>query len=231
MILRGFEMKPRNIINLKSLKEQVYDYLRKQMQTGKIRPGSVIKMDTTSRMLGVSRTPLRDALILLEKEGFVTIIARKGVIVNELTLQDIKNIYQIIGALESTALLSSAPHFTAADMRRMEDLIGDMEEAIAKDNFNGYYAKNLMFHNCFIKPSGNNILFDVINTLKKRLYDFPRQKTYVKEWEEASIIEHKRLLALIAENRFEEAAAFIRDVHWSFDVQERYIKKYYSSGN
>jgi DNA-binding GntR family transcriptional regulator len=221
-------MKTKSILNLKSLKEQVYDYFRKQMQTGKIRPGSMIKMDTTSKILGVSKTPLRDALILLEKEGFVTINPRKGVIVNELTLDDIRNIYQVIGALESMALLSSASNFEPADIKRMEDLIDGMKKAIAKDNFNGYYAKNLMFHNCYIKPSGNNILFDVISTLKKRLYDFPRLKKYVKEWEETSIIEHEQLLALIAGRKFEEAANFIREVHWSFKVQEKYIKEYYS---
>jgi len=133
-----------------------------------------------------------------------------------------------LGALESTALLSSAPHFEPAGIKRKEAPIKDMKEALAKDNFNGYYAKNLMFHNCYIKPSGNNILLDVINTLKKRLYDFPRLKSYVKEWEEASIIEHEQMPALIAENKFEEAAGFIRDVHWSFKVQEKYIRKYYS---
>ena len=94
----GYKVK-KNILNLKSLKEQVYEYLREQLHKGKIRPGSFINMDETSRKLGISKTPLRDALIQLEMEGFITILPRKGVYVNVLTLQDIKDYYQVIGAL------------------------------------------------------------------------------------------------------------------------------------
>ena len=66
-----------------------------------------------------------------------------------------------------------------------------------------------------------------VDTLKKRLYDFPRPKDYVREWEEESIKEHQALIDLIAEEKFQEAAAYIRDVHWSFEVQEKYLRKYY----
>ena len=62
-------------------------------------------MEETSARLGVSKTPLRDALLQLEMEGFVAILPRRKVVVNVLSLEDIKNYYEIIGALESTALL------------------------------------------------------------------------------------------------------------------------------
>jgi DNA-binding GntR family transcriptional regulator len=78
------------ILNLKSLKDQVYEYLREQMHRGEILPGSVINMDETARKLGVSKTPLRDALLQLEMEDFVSILPRRGVVVNVLTLQDKK---------------------------------------------------------------------------------------------------------------------------------------------
>ena len=90
---------------LKSLKEQVYDYLRVQMNEGRLRPGAFLNLNDISRELGMSRTPLRDALFQLESEGFVTIFPRRGVVVNTLTLEKIRNIYEILGALESAALL------------------------------------------------------------------------------------------------------------------------------
>ncbi|MCC7295868.1 MAG: GntR family transcriptional regulator, partial [Acidobacteria bacterium] len=74
------------------------------MRRGEILPGSVIDMEETSLRLGVSKTPLRDALLQLEMEGFVTILPRRKVVVNVLRPEDIKNYYEIIGALESTAL-------------------------------------------------------------------------------------------------------------------------------
>ena len=221
-------MENKPLLNIKSLKEQVYEYLRERMRTGEILPGSSIDLEETSKKLGVSRTPLRDALSQLEMEGFVTILPRRKVVVNALTLQDIKNYYEIIGALEGEALLSAFGKITDADIRYMEEMNAGMKEAIENDNFDLYYKKNLNLHNTFLNLCGNDNLVRIVNTLKKRLYDFPRQKGYVKEWEEASIGEHQALISLIKEGKKQEALNYIRDVHWSFKVQEEFVNKYYA---
>ena len=109
----------------------------------------------------------------------------------------------------------------------MKNYNDEMEKAIKESNFNRYYQKNLKFHNVFLDLCQNNNLLRIVNNLKKRLYDFPRQEGFVKQWEESSINEHKRLLDLIETNNKDEAAAYIRDVHWSYAVQEPFIKKYY----
>ena len=129
-------MVEKSILNIKSLKDQVYEYLRDQMQKGKIRPGASINMDETSQKLGVSKTPLRDALLQLEMESFVSIIPRRGVVVNLLTLQDIREYYEIIGALESTALLYAFDKIKQEDVNALQSLNDEMEEAIQQDNFN-----------------------------------------------------------------------------------------------
>ncbi|RKY88533.1 GntR family transcriptional regulator [candidate division KSB1 bacterium] len=220
-------MNETSILNLKSLKEQVYEYLREQMHVGKIRPGSLINMDQTAKQLGISKTPLRDALIRLEMEGFVTILPRRAVIVNILTHQDIKDYYQIIGALESSAIISAFPKIKTNEIKTMKELNRKMKYAINRDDFATYYDNNLKFHNIYLDLSGNRYLVKTVTTLKKRLYDFPRQKKYIKEWEEASIIEHATLVKLISDGKMQEAANFIRDVHWSFEVQKKFVKKYY----
>jgi DNA-binding GntR family transcriptional regulator len=224
-------MAEKGILNLKSLKEQVYEYLRIQMEKGKLRPGSTINMDETSRKLGVSKTPLRDALLQLEMEGFISILPRRGVVVNPLTLEDIKEYYEIIGALESTAFLSVFDKLKKEDVERLRAFNREMEEAIQNDNFSLYYRKNLKFHNTFLDLCQNTSLVRVVNNLKKRLYDFPRQEGFVKSWEVASIKEHKQLVDLIDRGKREEAADFIRDVHWSYKVQEKFIKDYYSQAS
>ena len=220
-------MPEKSILNVKSLKEQIYEYLREQMQKGEIRPGSIINMDETSKKLGISKTPLRDALLQLEMESFVSIIPRRGVVVNILTLQDILEYYEIIGALESTALLYAFDKITQEDVQALQSLNDEMEEAMQQDNFNLYYKINLIFHNVFLSMCGNSNLVKIVNNLKKRLYDFPRQEGFVKKWEIASIREHKELVKLISQGKLKDAVSFIRDVHWSYDVQERFIKDYY----
>jgi DNA-binding GntR family transcriptional regulator len=220
-------MADKPILIIKSLKEQVYDYLREQLRRGNILPGTAINLDETSRKLGVSRTPLRDALLQLESEGFVTIYPRRGVIVNALSLRDIKDYYQIIGALESAAVLQAFDKISEEAVRTMEEIIKGMQKAIEADDFDLYYEKNLALHDVYLTLCGNENLVRIVRTLKKRLYDFPRQKGFVKEWEIASIAEHTELLRLLKQRKAAEAAAFVRDVHWSYRVQEKYIDQYY----
>ena len=220
-------MADKSILNLKSLKEQVYEYLSDQLGKGELLPGSSINMDETSQKLGVSRTPLRDALLQLEMEGFVSILPRRGVIVNHLSAQDIKNYYEIIGALESAALTTNFHRMNASQIQRMRTLNAEMKQAIVQDDFNRYYQKNLKFHDVFLNLSENENLVKIVNTLKKRLYDFPRQEGFVKEWEETSIDEHEELVRLIEAGEKEQAAVYIRDVHWSYGVQEKFLTRYY----
>jgi DNA-binding GntR family transcriptional regulator len=215
------------ILNIKSLKEQVYEYLREQMRRGDIMPGSAIDMEETSKKLGVSKTPLRDALLQLEMEEFVTILPRRMVVVNSLKKDDIRNYYEIIGSLESMAMLKAFERLQASDIEAMQKLNAGMKDAIAANDFDLYYERNLAFHNTFLNLCGNDSLVKLVNNLKKRLYDFPRPKGFVKEWEESSILEHQALIDLLRKGRGQEAANHVRDVHWSFKVQEGFVGKYY----
>jgi DNA-binding GntR family transcriptional regulator len=220
-------MDTKPILNIKSLKEQVYQYLREQMRKGEILPGSAIDMEETSKKLGVSKTPLRDALLQLEMEDFVTILPRRMIVVNTLSVRDIRSYYEIIGALESIALLKAFDGLTPSDIDRMQALNDGMREALAANDFDLYYDRNLAFHNTFLNLCGNDSLVKIVNTLKKRLYDFPRLKGFVKEWEENSTVEHQALIDLVRQGRAQDAANQIRDVHWSFGVQEAFVRKYY----
>jgi DNA-binding GntR family transcriptional regulator len=217
----------KTILNLKSLKEQVYDFLREQLRLGALKPGSPINTVETAAKLGVSRTPLRDALIQLEMEDFVSILPRRGVIVRPLTLREIREYYQIIGTLESLAVLVSFESSDCAGIPEMRRAVAGMKRALENDDFDRYYRINLRFHDVYLAPCGNRKLIQIVNTLKSRLYDFPRQREFVKEWELRSIQEHERFVELLAEGRSREAAKFVRDVHWSYSVQEPYIRRYY----
>jgi DNA-binding GntR family transcriptional regulator len=216
-------------LNLKSLKEQVYDYLRQQFQQHRLQPGQVINMEATANKLGISKTPLRDALIQLEMEGFVTISPRRGIFVNSLPLAEIREFYQVIGALESSALQEAFPKLGAAGIKKMDGLNRQMQKAIDHNDFDLFYEKNLLFHDSFIDLCGNKTLVRIIGNLKKRLYDFPQQRQWIKEWEQSSIREHQEIVDFLAAGDPQSAAIFLRDVHWSFAVQEKYIRKYYAA--
>jgi DNA-binding GntR family transcriptional regulator len=215
------------VLQLQSLREQVYEYLREAINRGELHPGSFLDQKRLSESLGISKTPLRDALIQLESEGFVSILPRRGVVVNELTLEDIRNIYEIVGALEGVALVSVADRLGKAELARMRALNDQMVVAVAAGDFDTYYSRNLEFHDVFLGLSTNASLVRTVENLKHRLYDFPRRDTFVAAWEESSTHEHASLLERLEAGDFRGAADFLRDVHWSYEVQEPFILRYY----
>ena len=224
-------MKKENNFFVKTLKEQVYEYLRDKIQNGEIKPGETINLERTSSLLGISRTPLRDALLQLEFEGFVTIKPRKGIVVNSLSFDDIKKIYQIIGALESSCIISVKDKIGEKEIKILESLNQKMKKAVEKGDFDTYYKNNLDFNNLFLNLCENEELKEIVDIKKRRLYDFQRKRGILKDWEENSVKEHQRIIDSIKEGDFVSAANYMRDVHWSYQVQEKFVKKYYSFHN
>ena len=214
------------ILNVKSLREQVYEYIRDQMMTGHILRNTTLNLNQISDHLGISKTPLRDALIRLEAEGFVTIMPRRGVVVNALTLQDVKDFYQICGALEGDVVRDVFDQFNGNHISVMRQLNSDMRAAIQRDEFDLMYRLNIRFHDVFLNLSDNKFIRSILMPLKQRLYDFQR-RPYVKEWELRNTNEHDQFIDAIKKGEREEAVRLLRDVHWSFRVQEDYIRTFH----
>ncbi|HBG14867.1 MAG TPA: GntR family transcriptional regulator, partial [Synergistaceae bacterium] len=195
---------------------------------GGLRPGCALNLGGMSSRFGISRTPLREALLQLGTEGFVTIFPRKGIIVNPLTDEDMRPAYGLIGALEASVVFNERDRITSTETEEMRRLNRLMREALERDDFDTFYHHNISFHNVFLDLSGNRSLVRTVMTLKQRLYDFPRRKGFVKEWEMTSTGEHESFIRLLETGDAKAASDYIRDVHWSFEVQRPWIHRYYS---
>ena len=214
-------------LDVRSLREQVYEYLRGEMLLGRLLPGSFIKLNELCERLGISKTPLRDAIIQLECEGFVTILPRRGVLVNELSIQDVKNILEVVGALEYAVIISVFDKFSPTQITEMKRLNDEMISAIHSKAYVNYYKLNIAFHDVFLNLSENTALRRVVMPFKQRLYDFPR-RTYIEEWELINCQEHERFLKHIEKGERNRAASLMRDSHWSFEAYEKFIRQFYS---
>lgn len=215
------------ILQTRSLREQVYEFLREEMAHGGLQPGEFLDLNELAARLGISRTPLREALLNLEAQGFVTVLPRRGFRLNPLTLDDIRHFYEIIGALEAAALRQAGPSLGADDFARMRALDAAMTHAVARRDFDKYYEANLAFHHVYLSRCDNTRLIAQLDLLKRRLYDWPRRDGMIQAWEEHSVVEHEDFLRLLERGDIEGAAAHLQDVHWSFAVQEPYIQAYY----
>lgn len=214
-------------LNRSSLREQAYEILRDELDKGELQPGSVIRQDEIARKLGVSRTPLREALLRLEQEGFVVIKPRSGITVRRLTEKDIRNLYQMIGALEASVLVTESNALTDEKIEKMRRHNEEGRAALTADDFDSYYTANLALHDSYLQLSSNRELVRAVTAMKQRLYDFPRKRTFVKEWELASVDEHEDIISHLEAGDFAWAAEIVRDVHWSFEVQKDFIRSYY----
>lgn len=220
-------MEGRAVLRLTSLREQVYEHLRLAINRGELTPGSFIDQNELAAELGISRQPLRDAMIQLEIEGFVTVYPRRGVLVSRLTLDDVRHLYEIIGGLESTVLRTVGRELAERDLLRMRLLNDHMVAAIEAGDFDRYYDLNLAFHDVFLDRSDNAGLVRTVRICKQRLYDFPRERRFDPDWEMRSTGEHAEVIDLLDAGKVREAADYLRDVHWSFDVQAPYVRAYY----
>lgn len=210
-----------------SLREQVYQYLKDAIADGSVQPGEFLDQGTICKKLHVSKTPLRDALIRLEAEGFVSIFPRKGVQINGVDLEFIRSAYQIIGTVETDCIDEVFEKFTIEHIQAFEESNKRQWQYLQDNKYNEYYNENIFFHNIFLNLSENRLLDTILMPLKRRLYDFPLQK-YDYEWEALNLNTHQRFIDSIRYGNREAAKSIFRMEHWSYDVHKKYLMSYYN---
>ena len=203
------------------LRVQVYNYLEKQMRLGNLEPGASISVNTMIKELGVSRTPLREALLLLQEQGFVSIQPQRGVKINALTLDDVKDIYEILGGIESRIILSVFDDLSEKEIQQMKGLNDEIELALENNDIIRHNQANIDFHGVFLGLSKNERMLRYVKNLKMQLYDFPR-RDFGEIWNNNNLHQHRQFVQLIEEGKSLAAADYLRDIHWNFDPPDSF---------
>lgn len=148
-----------------SLHERVYDEIKKSVIKGEIPPGSKIIEENIAKTLGVSRTPIREALKRLAQDGLVEITPRKGAFVIQLSKEIVKEILEIREALEGMAARLAALNMTDEILEKMKKAFEGSEERIKRRDFSNYSIIDVEFHQLLFKASNNQRLLQIINNL------------------------------------------------------------------
>lgn len=217
MIETAFNVTSNGLSGHRLLRTQVYDYLRNQLIEGSLKPGMFISMNELIKTLSISRTPLRDALLQLQGEGFVSFLPQRGIQINELSQKDIEDIYEILGALESRVLLSVFSRITPQTIERMKEINQQMKDSIAEEDINRYFDLNIAFHRTYISMSTNVPLCNMIEILRQRLFVFGK-KDWSLKMKELNHSEHLEFLAILESGDAIRSADYLRDYHCNYQI-------------
>jgi len=139
-----------------SLTVQAYAHIKSDIISGKIPAGGQVDSKAMSEQLGVSRTPVREAILRLANEGIVEVSSRKGMRVLPLSVDDLRNIYQVVSALEVEAvfLMASLPHRTEG-LAALGDACARMDDAVRNEDGEAWNLADEQFHRALLEHSGN----------------------------------------------------------------------------
>lgn len=203
------------------LRDVVFQTLRNAILKGELKPGERLMEMKLASKLGVSRTPIREAIRLLEKEGLAITIPRRGAQVAKMTQKDMDDVYDIRRSLERLALTYVSGKLEPGQIANMRYAQKVFEEAVAEGEHAEIEQKDWEFHSTIFEATGNFRLLSIMNTLQEQMsryrWAYLQHNTQLKQL----IEEHRRIVDALESGGFEECLSATM-AH--IDSQEEIIK-------
>lgn len=201
-----------DIQNHKPLREMVYEELKIQILTGAIVPGTRMMEVELAEEMGVSRTPIREAIRKLEKEGLVTIEPRRGAYASMISTQDMVEILEVRQDLEGLAAYFAATRMNDEEMDELRRIAEKYNQAVAAGSMQDMIRYDTQFHRLIVDSCNNKILVNMVEQLQELVLRF--RYIYYDNFKRAENMpeEHREIIEAIDsgdENRARAAA----DVH------------------
>lgn len=179
------------------LAQQVSQVLTDAILDGRLASGEQLVETKLQAEFGISRTPLREAFRELEKRGLVEIVPRRGAFVRQLSRQDIDDNFPVRAALEGLAAQLTASRVTPELLDELRACLEGMGEAAAQNDAKIYLGHHVAFHEAYIGACGNEMLIDLLRTLRMHTIWHRFYFKYHKEDFKKSMAIHTRILGLL----------------------------------
>jgi DNA-binding GntR family transcriptional regulator len=180
-----------------SLHDDVASQLRAYIFDGQLRPGNFIDEVTLCELWSISRTPLREALKVLTAEGLLRHEPRRGCFVNEVTEQDLDDIFPVIALLEGRCAFDATQRVNIADVQTLELLHQRLQQHADAGRINDYYDTNFAIHEAIIQLANNKWLAQSISDLRKILKLARLQQLHAPGRLQQSLKEHLAVFAAL----------------------------------
>ncbi|WP_288823143.1 GntR family transcriptional regulator [uncultured Megasphaera sp.] len=195
---KEYTLAPIQLDTYRSLREVVSDALRQAIKDGRLSPGQRLREITLADTLGVSRTPIREAIRQLEQEGFVVMVPRRGTYVADISLKDIAQVFEIRGALEELAAGLAAERITTEELECLERILVEINGYIERDEFERIVDADVRFHDVLYQASRNQRLVDILHNLREQMLRFRSISMHYPGRLTATWEEHRQMVENIA---------------------------------
>ena len=201
---------------IKSLSDQVYEYVFHLIKVGKIAVGDKIDEAELIKKLGISRTPIREALIQMTSDNLLDNVPRKGFFVKSIDEVEMQECFAVIAQLDAYVMELAMPNIEDEHIRRMATAVENMSLAISKSDEDMYYDWEQEFHTIYREVCGNTVLTNMIKELTRKAFRseaFAKSTSTKEDYWELMNKDHRDILNAV-ENRDLEAAQNYLRAHW-----------------
>lgn len=194
----------------KPLREVVFETIRNAIISGSLKPGERLMEVQMAERLGVSRTPIREAIRKLELEGLIIMLPRKGAFVADLSVKDLTEVLEIRAALEGLAAGLAVTRISEAEIEELEIITLKFNKAIESDNVEELIALDIQFHEALFKATRNERLVQLNSNLREQVQRF--REMYLKKANRSkeTAKEHNDLLEAISSRDIGKAEKLAR---------------------
>ncbi len=202
---------PIRLDNYKPLRELVFESLREAIIQGRLKPGERLMEMQLADEMGVSRTPVREAIRKLELEGFVVMIPRKGAYVAGISVKDIVDIFEVRASLEALAAGLAAERITDEELEELERSLVQISEVNEKQDIDAIVETDVCFHDLIYKACRNERLVQIITHLKEQIQRFRTTSLSQPGRSRDALSEHRAIVEAISERNVEMAQSLARE--------------------
>ena len=188
------------------LRDVVFNTLRKAILTGELKPGERLMEIHLANRLGVSRTPIREAIRKLELEGLVIMIPRRGAEVAQITEKSLKDVLEVRRALDVLCVELACDRISEEEESRLKDACGDFERATKTGDTTVIARADVVFHDIIVQATGNQRLIQLINNLSEQMYRYRFEYIKDEDRHDNLISEHRMIYESIAKHDRTKAA-------------------------
>ncbi|MDD2568289.1 MAG: GntR family transcriptional regulator [Clostridia bacterium] len=193
------KLSPIRLEGYQPLREMVFEVLREAIMSGQLPPGERLMEVQLAEEMGVSRTPVREAIRRLELDGFVVMVPRKGAYVAGMSVKDIISVFEIRTSLERLAASLAAERMSEAELEDLERLLVELSETWEEGDVEHWAELDSCFHEQIYNATKNDRLVQIMNNIFEQINRYRMICLAQTQVRQNSLEEHKKLLEAIAE--------------------------------